>query len=170
MRSLRAVYNHARKSNIDLPAADPVSAIDWNKEHRHNTGMGPNDISGWLKELYALDNPLRREFHLLTLLSGSRPTALKTMRIEHIDLRGRLIHIPKPKGGSPAAKNIRVGCPEVRRSRRLPIGPNQGSDPRRCRWLRRVQAVACRLNLARQVFFIAKSVVRSHGQKLRFAR
>jgi hypothetical protein len=93
-RSLRAVYNHARKSNIDLPAADPVSAIDWNKENRRNTGMGPNDISGWLKELYALDNSLRREFHLLTLLSGSRPTALKTMRIEHIDLRGRLIHIP----------------------------------------------------------------------------
>ena len=49
MRSLRAVYNHARKSNTDLPAANPVSAIDWNKEHRRNTGMGPNDINGWLK-------------------------------------------------------------------------------------------------------------------------
>jgi hypothetical protein len=81
MRSLRAVYNHARKSNTDLPPVNPVSAIDWNKEHRRKTGMGPNDISGWLGELRAIDNPLRREFHLLTLLSGSRPTALKNVRI-----------------------------------------------------------------------------------------
>ena len=87
MRSLRAVYNHARRSNTDLPAGNPVCAIDWNKEHRRNTGVGPNDINGWLKELCALDNPLRREFHLFTLLSGSRPTALKKIRLEHVDLQ-----------------------------------------------------------------------------------
>ena len=114
MRSLRAVYNHARKSNTDLPAANPVSAIDWNKEHRRNTGMGLNDTGGWLKELYALDNPLRREFHLLTLLSGSRPTALKKVRKEHIDLRGRLIHIPKPKGGEEKAFDIPLSRPMIR--------------------------------------------------------
>jgi len=68
MRSLRAVYNHARKSNTDLPPVNPVTAIDWNKENRRNTGMGAADIGGWLKELYSLPNQLRREFHLLTLL------------------------------------------------------------------------------------------------------
>ena len=114
MRSLRAVYNHARKSNTELPAANPVSAIDWNKENRRNTGMGPNDISGWLKELYALDNPLRREFHLLTVLSGSRPTALKKVRMEHIGLRERLIHIPKPKGGEEKAFDIPLSRPMIR--------------------------------------------------------
>jgi integrase len=114
MRSLRAVYNHARKSNTDLPAANPVSAIDWNKENRRNTGMGPNDIGGWLKELYAMDNPLRREFHLLTLFSGSRPTALKKVRMEHIDLRGRLIHIPRPKGGEVKAFDIPLSRPMIR--------------------------------------------------------
>ncbi|WP_316174550.1 integrase family protein [Bradyrhizobium sp. SZCCHNRI1073] len=114
MRSLRAIYNHARKSNTDLPAANPVSAIDWNKEHRRNTGMGPNDISSWLKELYALDNPLRREFHLMTLLSGSRPTALKLVRMEHIELRRRLIHIPKPKGGEEKAFDIPLSRPMIR--------------------------------------------------------
>ena len=40
MRSLRAVYNHARTSSIALPPVNPVSAIDWNKEHRRNTGTG----------------------------------------------------------------------------------------------------------------------------------
>jgi integrase len=114
MRSLRAVYNHARKSNTDLPAANPVSAIDWNKENRRNTGMGPNDIGGWLKELYAIDNPLSREFHLLTLFSGSRPTALKKVRIEQIDLRGRLIHIPRPKGGEVKAFDIPLSRPMIR--------------------------------------------------------
>ena len=54
MRSLRAVYNHARKSNADLPPMNPVTAIDWNKERRRNTGMGMNDVGGWFKELDAL--------------------------------------------------------------------------------------------------------------------
>ena len=114
MRSLRAIYNHARKSNTDLPAANPVCAIDWNKEHRRNTGMGPNDIGGWLKELYVLDNPLRREFHLFTLLSGSRPTALKKIRLEHVDLKRRLIHIPRPKGGEEKAFDIPLSRPMIR--------------------------------------------------------
>jgi hypothetical protein len=39
MRSLRAVYNHARKSNRDLPIENPTLAIDWNQESRRNTGM-----------------------------------------------------------------------------------------------------------------------------------
>jgi integrase len=76
--------------------------------------MGPNDIGGWLKELYAMDNPLRREFHLLTIFSGSRPTALKKVRIEHIDLRGRLIHIPRPKGGEVKAFDIPLSRPMIR--------------------------------------------------------
>ncbi len=113
MRSLRAVYNHARKSNTDLPPVNPVTAIDWNKERRRNTGMRMNDVGGWLKELHALPNPLRREFHLLTLLSGSRPTALKNVRIEHIDLRRRLVNIPRPKGGEEKAFNIPLSRPMI---------------------------------------------------------
>ena len=36
MRSLRAVYNHARKTNPDLPPVNPVTAIDWNTEQAVN--------------------------------------------------------------------------------------------------------------------------------------
>jgi len=114
MRSLRAVYNHARKSNPDLPSVNPVSAIDWNKERRRETGMGPADIAAWLRELRALPNPLRREFHLLTLLSGSRPTALKNVRVENVELRRRLVHIPKPKGGEEKAFDIPLSRPMIR--------------------------------------------------------
>lgn len=114
MRSLRAVYNHARKSNRDLPVGNPTLAIDWNQEKRRNTGMGADDLPAWLEELRALDNMVRREFHLLTLLSGSRPTALKNARIEHVDFRARLLHVPKPKGGEERAFDIPLSRAMIR--------------------------------------------------------
>lgn len=114
MRSLRAVYNHARKSNRDLPIENPTLAIDWNQESRRNTGMGPHDLPGWLEELRTLDNPIRREFHLLTLLSGSRPAALMRVRIEHIKFALRVLHIPKPKGGEEHAFDIPLSRAMIR--------------------------------------------------------
>jgi site-specific recombinase XerD len=106
MRTLRAIYNHARKTNRALPADNPVDAIDWNGEKRRDTGMGIGDLRSWFGELATLDNPVRREFHLFTLLSGCRPTALKEVRLGHVDFRRRLLHIPKPKGGSKRAFGI----------------------------------------------------------------
>jgi hypothetical protein len=114
MRSLRAVYNHARKANTDLPPANPTLAVDWNPEERRNSGMGAADLMGWLEELRVFDNLIRREFHLLLLLSGSRPTALKRARIEHIDLRARLLHIPRPKGGEERAFDIPLSRTMIR--------------------------------------------------------
>jgi integrase len=106
MKAFRAIYNHALKGNRDLPAYNPVTAVDWNPEYRRDTAMGIEDLPGWFAELSAIDKPLRREFHLLSLLTGSRPTALKTIRIEHIDFKRRILHIPKPKGGAEKAFDI----------------------------------------------------------------
>jgi hypothetical protein len=85
MRTLRAIYNHARKANKSLPADNPVNAIDWNGEKRRDTGMGTSDLKGWFAELAALDSPIRREFHLFTLLSGCRPTALQGIQPSHVN-------------------------------------------------------------------------------------
>ena len=106
MRTLRAIYNHARKINRSLPRDNPADAVDWNQEERRNTGMGTGDLKGWFIELARLDNPIRREFHLFTLLCGSRPAALQQAKPEHIDFRRRTLHIPKPKGGSKRAFDI----------------------------------------------------------------
>jgi integrase len=106
MRTLRAIYNHARKANRSLPRDNPADAIDWNEEKRRDTGMGLSDLKGWFLQLAAFDNPVRREFHLFTLLSGSRPTALQEMRPEHIDFRRRTLHVAKPKGGKKRAFDI----------------------------------------------------------------
>jgi integrase len=106
MRTLRAIYNHARKTNRSLPPENPADAIDWNEEKRRDTGMGMNDLEGWFLELVGLDNPVRREFHLFTLLSGSRPAALQEIRPDRIDFRRRTLHISKPKGGKKRAFDI----------------------------------------------------------------
>ena len=106
MRTLRAIYNHALKTNHALPARNPASAIDWNPEQRRNTALGSADLTDWFGQLAALDNPIRREFHLFTLLSGCRPGALKVAKPEHIRLSRRVLHIPKPKGGSKKAFDI----------------------------------------------------------------
>ena len=106
MRTLRAIYNHALKTDMDLPARNPVTAIDWNRERRRDTALGVEDLPAWFGQLARLENPIRREFHLFTLLSGSRPTATKTIRIDHVDWRRRTLHIPNPKGGPERAFDI----------------------------------------------------------------
>jgi len=44
MRTLRAIYNHVRKTNKSLPADNPANRIDWNREMRRDTGMGIDDL------------------------------------------------------------------------------------------------------------------------------
>ena len=114
MRSFRAIYNHARKTARGLPAENPVLAVDWNPERRRDTGMGVADLAGWWAELQALDNPVRREFHLFLLLSGSRPDPIKRARVEHLDLRQRILHVPKPKGGEERAFDIPLSREMIR--------------------------------------------------------
>ena len=89
-----------------MPADNPVNAIDWNGEKRRDTGMGTSDLKGWFAELAALDNPIRREFHLFTLLSGCRPTALQGIQPSHVNFGRRMVHIPMPKGGTKRAFDI----------------------------------------------------------------
>lgn len=107
MRTLRAIYNHAwTKNRKALPRDNPVDAVDWNPERRRDTGMGSPDLLPWFEELAVFENPIRREFHLFSLLSGCRPAALKVAKPEHLDLRRRVLHVPKPKGGAKRAFDI----------------------------------------------------------------
>jgi integrase len=114
MRTLRAIYNHARKTARALPADNPVLAVDWNAEYRRDTALGLGDLGDWFAELAGLDNPVRREFHLFLLLSGHRPDAIKRARVEHVDFRNRVLHVPKPKGGEVKAFDIPLSRPMIR--------------------------------------------------------
>ncbi|WP_312571911.1 integrase family protein [Brevundimonas sp.] len=106
MRSFRSVYNHARKTCKKLPPENPVSAVDWNPEHRKDTAMGVADLPTWFEQLALIQNPIRREFHLFLLLSGSRPEVMKKVRIEDLDLKERVLRLTKPKGGEAKAFDI----------------------------------------------------------------
>lgn len=122
MRSLRAIYNHARKTCRKLPAENPTFAVDWNPERRRDTALGVRELAAWFEQLAAMPNPVRREFHLLTLLSGSRPDALKKVALADIDLAGRVLHLRKPKGGELKAFDIplsRAMLESILRVRRL---------------------------------------------------
>lgn len=114
MRTLRAVYNHARKRHRELPPENPTFAVDWNVEKRRDTAMGVEDLPGWFDQARCLRHPVRREFHLFTLLSGSRPGALLQARVEHLNLRERVLHIPRPKGGADRAFDIPLSQPMIR--------------------------------------------------------
>lgn len=114
MRTLRAIYNHARKSHRYLPVENPTLAVDWNREKRRDTAMGAQDLPDWFEQARRMRHPVRREFHLFTLLSGSRPGALVQARLEHLNLRNRILHIPRPKGGADRAFDIPLSRAMIR--------------------------------------------------------
>ncbi len=114
MRTLRAIYNHARRSHRELPPENPTTAVDWNKEKRRNTAMGAADLPAWFDQARALRNVVRREFHLFTLLSGSRPGALRQARLDHLNFRDRILHLPRPKGGEERAFDIPLSRAMIR--------------------------------------------------------
>lgn len=132
MRTLRAIYNHARKSHRELPPENPTLAVDWNSEKRRNTAMGIEDLPSWFAQARLMRHPIRREFHLLSLLSGSRPGALLEARIDHINFKDRVLHIPRPKGGADRAFDIPLSRPMIRcliraiRASRMLIPDNDG--------------------------------------------
>jgi hypothetical protein len=112
MRTLRAVYNYAkRKVDRALPQIDVTTLVEWNAEKRRNTGMGLGRLPAWGRQLAGLENPVRREFHLLCLLSGSRPDALSKAEWCHLSVARRVLHIPAPKGGDERAFDIPLSRP-----------------------------------------------------------
>ncbi len=114
MRTLRAIYNHARRLARDLPADNPTSGVDWNIQRRRDTAMGIEDLPRWFREAGRLRHPIRREFHLFTLLSG-----LPARRADASAGRG-----PRPATARPAHP-----APQRRSQARLRHSPFPAHDP-----------------------------------------
>lgn len=116
MRALRAIYRHARKTRMErgLPAENPIDAVVFNAETRRDTGMSQAELGDWHRQLRALPNPVRQEFFLMMLLSGSRPDALKRARWSDLDVARRVLHFPNPKGGEARAFDMPLSGPMLR--------------------------------------------------------
>ena len=107
LRTFRALYNFARRQTPDeLPFECPTLAVTFHPEKRRDTAMGMDDLPGWWEQLRAIENPIRAEFHLMNLLTGSRPGALKVARWKDLDVKRRVLHMPRPKGGEGKAFDI----------------------------------------------------------------
>ena len=101
LRDFRAGYNFALKvvDDPDSLPGNPVAAVTFNKERASNRVIMPDDLPDWWARVQALPNPLRRDMHLLGLLSGLRPGTLVSLRREWVNLDARAISIPRMKSG-----------------------------------------------------------------------
>jgi hypothetical protein len=106
MRCLRAVYRHARKANPKLPADHPAVAVDYNAEERKDNALSREELRAWWAKWTQIGNPVRRELHVLSLLSAMRRDALQCARWEHLRVAERVLHVPLPKGGAKRAFDL----------------------------------------------------------------
>lgn len=96
MNQLKWALNYAAKEcedNETLPA-NPVAAVTLHKERGSGRSLHLYDMPEWWIKVHGLPNPLRRQMHILGLLSGLRPGTLVAIRRQWIDLDQQTIAIP----------------------------------------------------------------------------
>ncbi len=98
--ALRAIYRFAQQHYPpeQLTRPNPVSFQLDGPEPRQS-GMAPDELAGWYARLQKVPCPIRKEFHLFTLLSGLRTTTVEEARWADLDVKRRALTIPAPKGG-----------------------------------------------------------------------
>jgi hypothetical protein len=69
---IRAVYRRAARLDRSLPPHNPASAVEYNSELPRQTGIV--DFPAWAAAWRLIENPTRRAFHLLNLLTGGSPS------------------------------------------------------------------------------------------------
>ena len=110
MRSLRAIYNAARRLDRELPPNPVTAALTgrWFPE-RERTDI-VDDLAAWYRDVRAMPNPVRRCLQEFVLLTGLRSTDARTIRWEDVDFQERTLHRPMPKGGEHRNFTIPVSC------------------------------------------------------------
>lgn len=112
-RFVRALYRYVqRRYDPSLPGNHPC--VDLNLEYKEPEGelqvLRIDELPRWWAAVSKLENPLRAQAHLFSLLSGLRRNDLYEMRWQHFndDLS---FHIPKPKGGRRRAFDLILSAP-----------------------------------------------------------
>jgi integrase len=114
MRLARAVWNFAKNEleTPGLPELNPFrSGKLYHRERARESGMGAKDLPAWWAQLKQLPNPIRREMHLFTLLSGLRRQDVLTARWENLDEKRKALRMPAPKGGTERAFELPLSEP-----------------------------------------------------------
>lgn len=96
-KNFRSVYNvFATEFERSRPPPNPVRVLGrkWAAEARQHRAVALENLPAWRDRLDALPSPLRRELHLLGLLSGLRPTNLVSIEKAWVDLEARRVTFP----------------------------------------------------------------------------
>ncbi|WP_415182516.1 tyrosine-type recombinase/integrase [Phaeovulum sp.] len=101
LRYFRAAFNFAEVLSDDEEAftANPVKGVRFHKERSSNRVLLPDELPTWWEDIQQIGNPIRREMHLLNLLSGLRPGTLMKIEKDWVDLPQRAIKFPIMKSG-----------------------------------------------------------------------
>ena len=109
MRTLRAIYNWCLSRGFVKPDPDgnyPTRQIVFNPEEAKDEAMSRLDLPEWWAAYREMPNRVRAEFQLFLLLSGLRSGSLVDAKWKHVDVAGRSLHVPTPKGGKAKAYDI----------------------------------------------------------------
>lgn len=110
MRIFRAAYRRARRQHPDLPEPPTVN-IDFSLPRRRKVELDAKRLLAWGRATLALKNPVRRDAHLFMLLTGMRRSAACEARVEHINVKAAVLHVPNPKGGTSRAFDLPLSRP-----------------------------------------------------------
>ena len=110
VRVLRACYNRALREFPELPT-NPCANVDYHGTRRRQVDLSAKRLRDWGASVLGLPSPVRRDFHLFTLLTGMRRTAASEAKVEHVDLSTGVLHVPLPKGGADRAFDLPLSGP-----------------------------------------------------------
>lgn len=145
LRELRVIWNHVTKeaaagtieglAHGTVFPANPTIAVIWNKEggtdeyvERRREPIAWSTLPAWRTKVGKIENPVRRDYNLVVLLTGLRRNDAASMRWEHVNLgdepvetrvwnankkawesiqlAARTILRPSPKGGAKRSFSI----------------------------------------------------------------
>lgn len=108
-RVVRAIYNRGLREHPDLPP-NPASNVDFHGLKRRKVDVAAERLKAWGKAVLDL-HPVRRDMHLFMLLTGMRRTSTCEAKIADLHLDKKIMHVPKPKGGSARAFDLPLSGP-----------------------------------------------------------
>jgi Integrase len=93
MRTFRAVYNFARSLSNDAIPENPVQRLSqtrqWYKVGRRRTLLKSHELAPWYAAVQRIENPIIKDYFLLTLFTGLREQEGLTLKWSTVDMRDR---------------------------------------------------------------------------------
>ena len=118
IRIIRACYRyHAKRNRLLSLENHPCTAVTLNAEDSAETAMPKAAFAAWAKAVEAIENPVRRSFHRINLLTGCRPGELSRLTWADVRPRQRALIIRKSKTGKDIS--VPLSLPIVQELRRL---------------------------------------------------